>query len=139
LKNKLNRHLRKGTEFTGMCFPGSLKIFIDTVGNLNVCERIKINNIIGHVEHGFDVGKIRKIWMEWQNEVVKTKCWRCEFWFICNVCLALHLKDNKVKLNCQLKKKGEIVIQQFISGMESDMPLMKPNYLNSEDYLGSLI
>ena len=43
---------------SGPCLPGLDKVFVDTEGNLHLCEKINWNFPIGHVDEGLDTARI---------------------------------------------------------------------------------
>lgn len=91
------------TKFTAMCFPGGLKLFVDSDGKFHICERIKANLTIGNVDKGIDYEKIRSIHRQWADVIIKNRCWECAAWSICGVCAAQSEDENGVGIDCVYK------------------------------------
>lgn len=72
---------------TGMCIPGSQKLFVDTSGTLFTCERVDYKYSIGDVYKGFNYKTIHSLYENWINQTC-TKCHDCWAWQLCNLCLA---------------------------------------------------
>lgn len=111
LKDKFNskkfylNRLTSRTKFTGTCYPVSAKMFISTNGDIHLCEAIPECMPIGNVSAGLDFKRIRLIIQEYNEEIIKNRCWDCDVWFICNVCFLTALREGKFfRINCPEKQ-----------------------------------
>jgi uncharacterized protein len=64
----------------GQCFPGKRKLFVDTVGNFYMCEKVRGNLKIGDVNNGFNYETIYRFYREYDR-----------FFSLCGDCWALRL------------------------------------------------
>lgn len=100
---RLNNFISLGTRilsntdsFTGACFPGTRRLFVESEGNFHMCERINHNFPIGNIRAGYNLENIRKIWEDWTQVILKMKCWNCSHWHLCNFCIASYGGEGKV-------------------------------------------
>jgi uncharacterized protein len=114
-KFKVNR-LTPKVKLTGTCFPGDRKIFVNTNGDMHLCEAIAESLPIGNVSKGLYFDQIRKIVREFNEEIIKKKCWLCDIWFFCNACFLTALRGEKFDIDCprelisaSLKKRLEFL------------------------------
>lgn len=84
--------LTRRAVFSGTCIPGK-KIFVSSDGNFHLCEKINHRFPIGEYQKGIDWEKVRKIWEDYNNQVVKKRCNRCFAVHYCTVCFATVAKD----------------------------------------------
>ena len=64
--------------FMGCCIPGARKAYITTTGNILPCERIGTLAAIGNVFDGYDVAKIKKIYVDdymTESLIYCSECW----------------------------------------------------------------
>lgn len=109
------------TTWTATCFPGGERIFVSASGTLSVCERTRKEfPNIGHVNTGIDLDRIRQIIKEYNEEIIQNKCWECDYWFLCNVCLANAYRDGGFKFDCQVKKSAPPAITNYLKKKESE-------------------
>jgi uncharacterized protein len=96
-KFNVNPTLILGTQqdFTGSCFPGLDKIFVTPDGKIHICEKINSGFPIGHIKTGLNYNAIQKIESKWNNLIIKSECWDCEAWWLCNFCFATQAKEKK--------------------------------------------
>lgn len=112
------------SKFTSMCFPGAIKIFVNTDGKFNICERVKDEIIIGDVERGYDFDVIRNIQRNWNEEIIKNRCWECNARIFCNVCIAQAEDTNgrgKFRLVCTYKDKFRERLYKYILSKENEI------------------
>jgi radical SAM protein with 4Fe4S-binding SPASM domain len=64
----------------GQCFPGQRKLFVNTIGNFFMCEKVRGNLRIGNVNDGFDYETIYRFYREYDR-----------FFSLCGECWALRL------------------------------------------------
>lgn len=82
------RNLSSAMSFTGTCFPGIDKMFVDADGSIHICEKITAHFPIGHIDRGFDYEAILNLFNNWNEDIIKQKCWCCEAWWLCGACFA---------------------------------------------------
>ena len=93
------QNIANKSNFTGTCNPGKSRIFVDVDGNIHICERISEDFPIGNVYTGFDFKRIKKVLKDWNNQILKVKCWDCSVWWLCKCCFANRTTSNKFELN----------------------------------------
>jgi len=96
----------------GTCLPGLDRLFISTDGNLGMCEKVNESLIIGDVENGFDLRKIKKITDDY-CKIVNKVCLDCWAYRLCSSCYLSALKENKLdevrkREDCQRRKTSII-------------------------------
>jgi len=111
----------------GFCYPGEERLYINTQGDIYLCEKVDGNEIaaLGNVKTGLDPPKINKlldIFESFDFKLCKS-CWMIRF---CSVCFAKLLYDNKVdpkKFGISCKNNQEIyseMLKVFCEVMEED-------------------
>jgi len=95
----------------GICTPGVHVTFIDTNGELFICERVGKHLSIGNIHQGFDVEKIAQTINDFVNVITKHGCIECPFVRICPSCYVDARRNNslsneKLKASCPSKKQG---------------------------------
>jgi uncharacterized protein len=109
------------TQITATCFPGGEKIFVSADGKLNVCEKISYKAPgIGHVNYGFDFESIRKIIRDYNEEIIKNRCWNCEYWFLCNVCFTNTFKDDRFEFDCHVEMYYQRILKKYLEKKEEE-------------------
>lgn len=51
---------------------------------------------------------IKRMVIEWRNEILKRKCWKCNSWYFCPMCIASNRKGNRFSItveDCSRYKK----------------------------------
>jgi uncharacterized protein len=135
LKNKYSRK-----NFTGTCFPGGEKIFVDTDGQLNVCEKINQNTPkIGDVRSGFDFDSIRRIVRDYNEEIIKTKCWKCDCWFLCDICLVSSFKNGRFTFDCKVEKNYHRLLKKYLEDIEEKEKKNDKNNSSNYDNIADFI
>lgn len=66
------------------CFPGS-KLFLDTNGTLQICERVNGSNPIGSLDGGLDYSSILELLLNYNREILP-HCMKCPVSRICSNC-----------------------------------------------------
>jgi len=143
LFNSPTQNIADKINFTGTCFPGNDRIFVDVDGNLHICERINDFFSIGNIHSGFDFKKIKKISNNWMKEILKMKCWECPAWWLCKCCYASRSTSNKFVLNkneCNRFVETSIkASKEFLSVLEAeDESKTADSYPDIDNYLDSL-
>ena len=109
------RNINYQKKLTGSCFPGGEKVFIDTDGKFHICEKMNPYFPIGDIEYGFDIDRIKSIIKQYNEEVIKSRCWQCEVWFLCGVCFVHAAIERELKIECDEIRKGYIaLIKNFL-------------------------
>lgn len=108
-----------GTSFTGACFPGAAKLFVDASGRINICEKMAGDAPnMGDVFNGFDFQRIREIIRSYNREVIAHQCWECPAWFMCNVCFAKAFREGDVSFNCSIKDSYPETLTRYLEEKE---------------------
>lgn len=90
-------------QYTACCLPGS-KIFVDTKGNIHLCERMNNTFPIGNCDSGLDLNMINNIRQKYFNEVIKkNECWLCENRKLCQSCYATEIVDSRFDTQTRCK------------------------------------
>jgi len=130
------------SSFTGTCFPGGQKFFVDINGKILVCERGMEDFPIGNVNDGFDFNTIKHILVKWRKDILKRKCWECGFWYFCSMCFASNKKGkhfNITKIDCtRFKKSTEKRLGRFVEQMEIKDEIYSNHNNSINDFLDSL-
>lgn len=118
--------------FTGVCFPGGIRLFVDVDGNYHICEKIDGNFPIGDVETGFDFRAIKDIIMKWREQILKRKCWKCSGWYFCSFCFAQNAVKGKFNITArdckELQKSVKRRMASYLSYKE-DIDGQKYNHI----------
>lgn len=126
--------------FTGTCFPGGEKLFVDSDGQLNVCEKINQKAPkIGYVRNGFDFDSIRRIVRDYNEEIIKKKCWECDCWFLCDICLANSFRNNQFKIDCKVKKNYHRLLKKYLADLEEKEDENDKNNSNTYDNIADFM
>lgn len=106
-------------KFTGTCFPGGHKIFVDADGNLKICERMPLGAPnIGHVDTGFNMELIRKIVTDFNQRIIENRCWDCHYWFMCCLCYATAWRKDEFVFDCTLNNGYLFLLKKYIENLE---------------------
>lgn len=114
------KKISKDSHFTGMCFPGEIKYHITTDGDIYICERIKLDAPIGHVDTGFNFNAIREMYRLWNEEIIKYRCWECPAVAFCSTCIAHSEYEDRIQLNCTYKDRYEDILANFLNFKEDE-------------------
>lgn len=116
------KELNHMTKFTGMCSLGEIKYFVSSDGFIHICERVKSNLPIGHVDNGIDFDAIREIYRQWNEEIIRNRCWECRIWSICSKCLTQNEAEKGIRVNCNNEEsRAKRRLTQFINSKEEEM------------------
>ena len=108
------------SKFTGMCFPGELKYFVSSNGDIFICERVKHDIPIGNVDTGLDYDAIRKIQRLWNEEIIRNRCWECPAVTFCNVCAAQSGHKDGIRVDCTYKNVFQKVLSDYLTYKEDE-------------------
>lgn len=84
------------------CIPGTRRLYIDTEGDMYVCERINKSPKIGNVNSGIDINTIMsKYYYEYSDKSIKycANCWAAK---MCPFCYADRMTENGISDNAHL-------------------------------------
>lgn len=82
--------------FNGCCVPGARRLYINTFGELYLCERIENSPSIGNIQKGIDIQEVfNKYVTEYSNNSIEQckKCWAIR---LCRVCYAECYNNNGI-------------------------------------------
>lgn len=107
------------TPLTAACFPGGERIFVDPEGHFKICEKAgRELPAIGHVDRGFDRQQIRQILREYNEEIIKHRCWDCQRWFLCRVCPANSSDNGGFTFDCADERPLRLLLKKFLEQQE---------------------
>lgn len=125
----------------GSCFPGQ-KLFIETDGKFNICERVNGSHSFGNVDEGINMQKVAEILLTYKKEILRN-CVSCPITKICPYCFmnfeqesdfqydSLKCKNmiEKVKNNlCEYSSLLEIKPDiKFVSNLEN---ILRDEFIN---------
>ncbi|MBT2291987.1 radical SAM protein [Paenibacillus albidus] len=72
--------------FNGCCVPGARRLYVNTKGDLYVCERVGNSPSIGNIFDGIDFERIRKFYVEDYSGGTIEKCKNCWAIRLCSTC-----------------------------------------------------
>lgn len=128
IKNKVRldkkftlKRISSDSNFTAMCFPGEVKLFVSTDGKILLCERVKQDIPIGNVEDGFDYDAIRKVQRLWNEEIIRNRCWECPALTLCHFCVSHSEDKDGIHLDCNYKNRLQSVLSNYLSFKEDEM------------------
>lgn len=84
------------------CIPGTRRLYIDTEGDMYVCERINKSPKIGNVNTGIDINTIMsKYYYEYSDKSIKycANCWAAK---MCPLCYADRMTEDGISDNAHL-------------------------------------
>ena len=99
LKQILQR--KKGTNeqiLNGACLPGIQKIFLNSRGDYQICEKASQSLYLGNVETGIEIDKCGEILENYYN-FVKDSCEHCWSMRFCGMCQVSPLKNNQYDID----------------------------------------
>jgi uncharacterized protein len=111
-----------GSKLTGTCFPGSEKLSVSASGELSVCEKASEKcPKIGNVNTGFDFDGIRELMKDYNEEITRNRCWECDYWFLCGVCIATASYDGKrFDFNCSIEQSFAPGLKKYLEKKECE-------------------
>ncbi|MCP5049044.1 MAG: hypothetical protein GY940_17875 [bacterium] len=123
----------------GCCLPGKRKNYITTGGDIHICEKMPGNcPPIGHVDTGFDLETIKKVYIDDYAGKSIGYCSGCWAIRICDVCYAHSFNDGgemDMEKKCKSCRSVLNTLEQslcnFITLMEENPG--KLDYLNQYD------
>ncbi len=115
----------------GFCYPGEERLFIDSEGQIYLCEKVDGNGIgiLGDLETGIDWHKV-DLFLDLLEEHEYNTCQSCWLIRLCSICPARILFNNqisssKIAFNCQNGRElfAEL-LQMYCEIMEEDEELL---------------
>ncbi len=108
--------LKLNNKFTGNCFPGEVKVYVNTDGRFSICEKIYPGNYIGDYINGFNFDTIKELEKKWNKLIRERSCWQCNQWYFCNACYVRCEKQGDFVINSDFCKRVEISLRNCLSG-----------------------
>lgn len=108
----------------GPCIAGTQRLFIDVDGNMLPCERVSETSDvmkIGHIDHGFDLDKVREIINI--GQLSKENCKNCWAFRRCQLCAAS--ADNITELSKEKKLSGCAGVRSSLENELKDYCVLK--------------
>lgn len=95
---------------------------------------------IGNIEKGFDFDAIRSVIANYNEEIIRLRCWECDFWFLCVICFTFATNGDKIEIDCDRSKNGlRDFLMKNIQKMEKESEKIKnSNYSSVSDYMDRL-
>lgn len=79
------------------CFIGRTNLFLDTYGNLHLCERSDFSLPIGNISTGTDACTIKRIYKDYFRIMNSKKCRSCWAGRFCTLCVASLIKQGNIQ------------------------------------------
>lgn len=89
--------------FNGCCPPGVRRLYVSTIGEFKVCERVGNAPSIGNIMSGYDIDSIKKNYIDNYNNESIDDCRICWANLLCRVCYAACYNQNG--LDIESKKR----------------------------------
>jgi uncharacterized protein len=136
-------NLSVNKSFTGTCFPGVDRIFIDVDGTFHMCEKINSYFPIGNVWTGFDLEAINQLVNNWNENIAKRKCWECDVWWLCDFCYSAMVIEDKITIKkecCQaFSQNTQGALREYLTLQEEEDEIKNINrYSNINTFVESL-
>lgn len=132
----------KQSSFTGTCFPGAIRLFVDVNGSFHICEKVLERYPIGNIEQGFDYKSIRKIVNTWRAQIIERKCWKCPIWNFCTFCFATNWDNDKLLIKGQecskLQDSKKKSLERHLNNMEIRDNEERPTIVDIDTLMHSL-
>lgn len=80
--------------FNSCCIPGARRLYVDTNGNLYICEKIGSSPTIGNILTGIDINRIKKYYIEEFNKNSINHCKDCWAIRMCPFCYTNRYTEN---------------------------------------------
>ena len=132
------RPFSERAKLTGMCFPGRDRLHVEADGVFKICEKVQINLPIGNVDYGIDIDKVRVINNKWRKQIIKQRCWECDFYSICPVCVAQVNDETNFDFTCSFKKNGIKALTDYVKYKESIIQDVNKHQMNLLNYIDQL-
>jgi uncharacterized protein len=122
----------------GLCLPGVKRLFVNTEGDLFLCERLDYFESIGSVEKGFDFGTLQRI-LHHYIAGVKKDCPDCWARYFCNLCFVSVADKNEMDMNLKpsycdaLKRRVESGLRLYLRIMEKNPAAFDEFFKNLEE------
>jgi uncharacterized protein len=103
----------------GCCVPGVRKIFVQTDGNFQLCERMSKSPSIGHAFSGINIDKIKEIYIDEYSRKSLPACSNCWIVGLCSICYAHAFKNGKFDPDmkntyCSITKEIKEIYLKFL-------------------------
>lgn len=96
------------------CIPRNRKIYIDSSGDIGICEKIPDTFRIGNIHTGLDWDRVNKTASELEK-VITHRCPTCPVARVCDICpIALDLSEDDMEIFCHNQKvEQEVKLLMF--------------------------
>ncbi|AIQ69738.1 hypothetical protein PGRAT_20480 [Paenibacillus graminis] len=81
--------------FNGCCIPGARRLYVNTSGQLYVCERVGFSPSIGNILEGIDFTSLKKHYVEDYSNGSIEQCQDCWAIRLCSVCYAHNYTESQ--------------------------------------------
>lgn len=121
----------------GCCVPGQRKLYVTVDGKFKICERVGNIPVLGDIDTGIDIEKVKRIYIKEYSEQSIKKCSTCWYARICSICYCGCYTNEKFDLTkksamCEERKASCFrSLISYFETLESDEHAM--------DYLDSII
>lgn len=115
----------------GCCVPGSRRLYVQTNGDLLICERIGSSPIVGNINTGVDNKLVKEMYIDKYITDSYEDCSKCWAFNLCPVCYAKNYNDRGLdkdakRLTCETGRKGCFnQLSIYFSLLEKKPNLMK--------------
>jgi uncharacterized protein len=93
--------------FTGGCAPLTKRLFVDTDGNLRLCEKADGKIKIGSIDDGVDFSRLNQLIVEFER-LLNAKCRNCWALRMCSLCLNDVLDDKGINFSLQAPRCADV-------------------------------
>lgn len=84
------------SNYFNSCFAGRANYFVDTKGNLHLCERTDFSKPIGNVADGINESIVKQMYADYFRIINREECRSCWAGHFCTLCMATLIKDGKI-------------------------------------------
>jgi len=137
-----NRYfMGRNGKYTSTCSPDDFRLFVSSLGNFHICERINTNFSIGNYETGIDYDRVKTVFDRYDNVLVNNRCDQCLAKNSCFLCFATaaHGDDfviDREKCEDQIKLT-EASLSDLVSYFEKDedkiLSFLFPGMIEEDD------
>ncbi len=108
---------------TGICDPqGGNRLYVQSNGAMQVCEKVCDQFTIGNVHDGFDSVAVQR-WFDNLGSVTRERCRTCWALRLCNLCFVVMTTDSTGEDDDQSSTLPESACQQLRNGIEATIQL----------------
>ena len=82
----------------GNCTPGVRRLYVKTNGDFAICEKIGNSPVIGNVDEGIDVSKVKQYYIKEYEAASLPECSKCWAVNMCDLCYANCYSTNGINM-----------------------------------------